>query len=184
VPSTTARVSTSRAIEDLLLRQVVDSSSPDVSVSLNDSDGSVGPARTTASLVFGGSVSASVVGRGGSPSFLQLLLVLNDLGCLSQVTNSVVLLGLLLTQISEESDAVLDLGIFVISLGHLMDESSEILQPKSSLGGGCVFPGVLPLEVAEQSLEDGGVAISQVDQRSLSNGHGGQDGQTDSGDHC
>jgi len=184
VPSTAARVSTSRTIQDLLLGEVVDSSSPDVSVSLNDSDGGIGPARSTASLVFGGSISASVVSRGRSPSFLQLLLVLNDLGCLSHVSNSVVLLGLLLTQICEEGDTVLDLGIFVVSLGHLMDESPEVLQPKSSLSSGSVLPGVLPLEVAEQSLEDGGVSVSQIDQRSLSQGHGGQDGQTDNGDHC
>jgi len=184
VPSTATRVSTSRTIQNLLLGEVVDSSSPDVSVALNDSDGGVGPAGSTASLVFGGSISASVVGRGRSPSFLQLLLVLNDLGCLSHVSNSIVLLGLLLAQICEEGDTVLDLGIFVVSLGHLMDESSEVLEPHSGLSSGSVLSGVLPLEVGEKSLEDGGVSISQVDQRSLSDGHGGQDGQTDSGDHC
>jgi len=184
MPSTTARVSTSRTIEDLLLGKVVDSSSPDVSVSLNDSDGGIGPARSTASLVFGGSISTSVVGRGRSPSFSELLLVLNDLGCLSHVSNAVVLLGLLLTQICKEGDTVLDLGIFIVSLGHLMDESPEVLKPKSSLSGSFVLPGVLPLEVTEQSLEDGGVSISQVDQRSLSDGHGGQNCQTDCGDHC
>jgi len=184
VPSSAARVSTSRTVEDLLFREVVDSSSPNMSVSLNNSDGGIGPAGSTAPLVFGGSISASMVGRRRSPSFLQLLLVLNDLGCLSHVSNSVVLLGLLLTQICEEGDTVLDLGIFVVSLGHLMDESSEVLEPHSGLGGRSVLSGVLPLEVGEKSLEDGGVSISQVDQGSLSDGHRGQDGQTDSGDHC
>lgn len=151
VPSTLASVAASRAIKDLLLRQRVDPSSLDMCVSLDNSDGGISPTRSTSPLLSGGSVSASVVYGRRSPSLLQLLLVFFRGGGLNlgKVTGSIVLLGFILTEVSEEGNTVLNIGILVVSLGHLVNESSEVLQPKSSLSSGFVHPGVLPLEVTE-----------------------------------